>query len=783
MALYVDSTGDEKKPQLKAPAAGPRPDAGPMDKSELHSLVSGLISSAAQYIDGELSPLRAKATDYYFGRPLGNEEPGRSQFVSTEVRDGVQAVLPSMLRVVFGSERTVEFAPQGPEDVEGADQATEMVHKIFAEENPGFQNTHAMLKDGLVRQLGVWKWWFDESSQITNHKAENVSMQQLELLASDDEVELTRVEQDGEMDAPPEPPAPGQPPAPPAKIPTFSVEFTRTVDEGRIRYAVIPPEEFLYNREDRSLEEAVAVWHRTRKTRGELLAMGIKEKDLEEHGGDDTAVKDNEEVVARVAEELSADEIEAGKANEKHLYCEGFARVDFDGDGIAELRKICTLGPGHYPVLNEPADDINLAIFVPDPEPHTMTGQSWADRLMDLQRYKSMLMRGMSDSLAMSIFPRTVYQSGMVNLADVLNVAPGAPIRATGDPNTVIREFAHSFLGKETLPVIDLVDTINERRTGQNRGVSGLDADALQSSAPGAVEAAVSAAQAQQEMLVRIFAEMALKPLFKGIYKLLIKHQPRKRMAKLRNRWVEVDPRTWNADMDVQVNVALGSGMIGEKIATLDMIATKQAEVMEKAGPSNPIVGWKEYRDTLAEMIELRGKKNTDKYLKPVTQEQLDKMAEDAAKQGPPPSPDMMLAQAQIESTKMKVEADIKNNELKAQRDLMLKQADMAMRWKEIQMEDERERIRAASEDDRERDKQAAEIQLKVKELELKHQMDIREAELSAEIELTRSTNQAGPGEEKSAAPAASSKKRRVQIQRDPETNAMTGWHEEEAHE
>ena len=768
MAYSSDKVEGEIKPKLSAPAAGPRPDEGPMDDSEFKSLVSGLIQSAINYVDEELGPERTKATDYYNGRPMGNEEPGRSQFISTDVRDGVQAVIPAMLRVVFGAERAVEFVPPRSEDVESAAQASDYVHMVFAEDNPGFLHTHGWIKDGLVRKSGVAKWWWDDTTETSTHKAQNVSAMGLQMLAADEEIELTRIEESGKTED--VPPSPENPQGAPGE-PLYTVEFTRTVTDGRARWTIIPPEEFLYNREARSLAESTALWHRTRKTRGELIALGIDPKVIDEHGGDDPSAKDSEEVYARNPGEMgSTQDEEAGKANAKHLYCEGFARIDFDGDGVAEIRKVCALGPGHHPVVNDPAapEDVNFALFVPDPEPHTMTGLSWADRLMDLQQYKSMLMRGLSDSLAMSIFPRVVYKAGEANLADILNNAPGAPIRSTGDPNSTVREFAHSFLGKEAMPVIDLIDTINERRTGQNRGVSSLDADALQSSTPAAVAAAVSASQAQQELLVRVFAETALKPLFRGLLRLLVTHQPRPRMARLRNQWVEVDPRSWNIDMDATVSVALGSGLIEEKIQTLDGISTKQMEIMAQA-PQNPIVGWKELRDTLAEMTELRGRKNSAKYWKPVTQDQLDQMAAEAAKQGPPPSPEMMLAQAQIESTKMKVQADIQNKQVEGQRQLALKQAEMAMRWQEVQMEDARDRQRMTLEDDRERDKQASDIQLEIRKMELDHQAEIHTAQLQQDIEFTRATTQAGPSETGSVEgePRPPRRKRHITIARE----------------
>ncbi len=739
MPTYFTNAGEEKK-ITPTPAAGPRPDAGPMKKSELQSLVDGLVSATTQYVDGELSPKRAIQTKYYNGEPFGNEEPGRSQVVITEVRDGVQAVLPSMLKVIFGADRPVEYTPDRADTVPQAEQATDYVYHVFMEDNPGFLHTLAVLKDGLIRGQGAYKWWWDESDNTTSHRFENVTQEQIVLLGEDDEVEITRVEPAGEIDGPP---TPDQPPAP---IPIFVVELTRTLKEGTARFAAVPPEEVCYNREARSKGEATIILHRTRKTHGELIAMGVDKKVIEEHGTADSEQITNEEMIARSFSEVVGEEDEAGEANQRTRYIEAYVRIDYDGDGIAELRKICTIGSGNHIVENEPTDEIPFALYCPDPEPHTMSGQSWSDRLMDMQKLKSALMRAGLDSLAASIFPRTWYKQGDANLADVLNTAIGAPIRTQTGVGAV-GEFAHTFTGKEAFTALAYCDEIVERRTGSNKGAQGLDADALQSSTRAAVAAAVSASQAQQEMLVRIFAEGPLKDLFRGLLRLLVKHQPRARMLRLRNQWVEVDPRTWNADMDVQVNVALGSGLVEEKVETLIAISEKQAEIIQQMGPQNPVCGLKQFRDTLAEIAVLRGRKDADRYFKPISVEDEQKMAEEAANTPPQDPPEVVIAKAEIEAKKIESQARLQLDEMKTKREFAIKQADMALRMKEVQLTDAREREVALREDDRQRDKQASEETLAIRKMELEYQTTIREAELKAEIELTRSTTQASPGE------------------------------------
>jgi hypothetical protein len=734
MADVYQPTTDAVK---KTPSAGSRPDGGPMTDSELQPLVAGLIEAASSYIDTELSRNRATATEYYQGKKFGNEEDGRSQVVSTDVRDGVRAVMPGMLRVIFGPERVVEFRPRSAETVAVAEQATDFINYVFSEMNNGFLHTHSVLKDGLVKKIGAYKWGWDTSYVKCAYKVENLSQEQLEQLASDDEVELTRIvtAEDG----------------------TSTVEYTRDEKDGSLKLWALPPEEMIYNREARSVEEALFIAHRTEKTHGDLIAMGIDAKIVKEHGGPEPTLRTNPEYIART-EHVSTLGLDppAGEANDKTSYIEGYARIDYDGDGIAELRRITTIGPGRYVVENDPVDHAPFALWCPDPEPHTITGQSWYDLLADMQLMKSALLRATLDSFSASIFPRTWYKTGDANLADVLNTAIGAPIRTQSGAGAV-GTFQQDFVGREGFPILAYCDDVIERRTGQSKGAVGMDADALQSSTPGAVQAATTATQAQQELLVRIFAELTLKPLFRGMLKTMVAHSPRKQVARLRGSWVEVDPRSWDAMMDVTVNVALGAGLVEQKISTIAGIVEEMKFQFATFGLNNPFVTIKQYRDALAEIAELRGRKDASRYWQVITDQQVAQMKqaqEQAAQNPPPPSPEMMLAQAQIQLEQQKAQAKMELERATAQSNIQLEQARLA-RQHQLE-EDKAEREHSARladteqkrhamflEDDRLRDKQASEVVLRRMEIESAHAVKINQADVDAQIEHTRTHTQA----------------------------------------
>lgn len=643
----------------------PRQDKGRMKEEELEKVMRSLLKDAQSLVDDELSPAREKASKYYHGDKFGNEEEGRSQFVVTEVRDTVRGLLPTPLRLFFGAERAVEFIPRTKEKVALAEQATDYTQYVFVEDNNGLMVAYAALLDAFVRKIGVVKWGWEAGRKLAQRNESVAYSEVAELIARED-VDVTAVEPvDGaDVDAAAKSYAAGEDDTSGAK---FNVDYTVKLP-GRVRVWAIPTEEWLVSSDARTVEDAMIVSHRMYKSRGELLALGIEGKVIDEHGGSDTQLDDNAEALERretITSQSRQRELDAGKANEQHLYIESYPLVDYDGDGVQELRKVCTLGPKHHVVMNVPCDERPFAVFCALPEPHMVIGQSYADITMDLQLVKSSVARGMLDSLALAIFPRMVGVEGQVSLEDMLNTSIGNIIRAKRAD--AVQVLAQPFTGEKALTVLEYFDGVSESRTGRSKGATDLDADALQSSTQQGVQAVIDATKAQEDMLCRLFAEMFMKPLFRGIYKLLMKHRPAKRLVKLRGTYVEIDVAHWDSDMDATVNVALGSTAVQQKIDTLNTLKEEQKSVLATFGPTNPLVSLPQYGYTLRKLTELAGYKDTDNFVSDVPMDWQPPQPEGP----PPPSPEEVIAQAQIEIERMKTERELamKQAELDLKRD------------------------------------------------------------------------------------------------------------------
>jgi hypothetical protein len=347
-----------------------------MDEVELQSVVARELEDAIDYIDNYISPERALATKYYRGDPFGNEEEGRSQVVSRDVRDTVQAVMPSLMRVFHGSDEAVSYIPTGPEDVEAAQQATDYANFIMNRDNNGFLAMHSAFKDALIRKVGVIKCFWEDKTEVETYNLTGLDDAALAALAADPDAEIT-VQSSETVGEPQIDPNTGQFIMPPM-VHSVTVEYVRP--DGRVQIEAVPPEEFLISRESKDVETSDYVAHRRIITVSELISMGYSAEEVEDlasaHDDMNTNVERNTRNPA-LSNEMNARNDEAMR---KVLYVENYIRVDYDGDGIAELRKICTAGDGNKILSNTPITMAPFATFTPEPEAHDFFGSSLGRR-------------------------------------------------------------------------------------------------------------------------------------------------------------------------------------------------------------------------------------------------------------------------------------------------------------------------------------------------------------------------------------------------------------------
>lgn len=649
---------------------------------------------------------RAESTEYYLGDAPEGTSSLQSEFISTDVRESILFMLPSIMRTFFGTKKVVEFVPKGPEDIQLAEQQTDYINYIIQQKNNGFQVLYDAFKDALVRKTGFVKVFWDDSIVATTHEYTNLDPQSYQALIIDKDVEIVEesvtMESMTMMD-----PVSGEEIT--QEIPaSYDLTIRRLKEKNQVCIEAIPPEEVLLSRHARDLESSSYVAHRMIKSVSDLVAMGYDQDEVEQHAGYGGSAVDPEayeEIEARNPFDNMVYPNRGDSGGKDVLYVEHYLFYDYDGDGIDERVRVCTIGNGIHVVNVEPWDELPICMFCPDPEPHTAIGSCPADYLKPIQAAKSQIMRDTLDSLGHSIFPRMGIVEGQVNIDDVLNTDIGQPIRMRAPG--MVQPFAVPFVGKEAFPVLGYLDEAKENRTGVSKASAGLNADALQSSTSQAVSATMSGAQGRVELICRHFAEGGLKDMFKTVNNLVIKHQNAQDVYRLNNKFVPVDPRYWDNDKDIVVNVAISKSSDQEKFSVLQNVAQKQEQIMQLLGPQNPLVSLQQYANTLTKMIEMAGFKDSSSFINTEVPPMPPQQQEDSK-----PSPEEMLAQAEMQKAQVT--------------------AQKAM------IDAETDRMKIIMDDDRQRDIEEAQLKVKVVEMQAKYGAQINVAEINAIMERDR---------------------------------------------
>jgi len=641
-------------------------------EEEIVTRVRGEITDSLGYMGDTISQQREQAMQYYYGLPFGNEVAGRSQYVDSTVQDTIEWIKPSLMRVFASGDEMVKFTPHGPEDVAMAKQATDYVNYVFTKDNDGWEILYSWFTDALLSKNGIVKVWWDEYDEEQREEYRGLDETELTALITQEGVEVVEHTEYIEYEQP-----------------VHDIVIKRSQYNGRVKVENVPPSEFLISREAKTIQDARFVCHRVEKTLSELREM-YPDKDLQPEdlgAGDEDLMSYSAERLERYAFDKSARYWEGWGGDEfgdeslrRYWLHESFLRVDQDGDGIAELRKVCTVGS--TVLQNEEIDAVPFVSLTPIKIPHKFFGLSLADLVMDLQLYKSTLMRNLMDNMYNQNFGRYAVLEGQANLDDLLTQRPGGVVRVKS-PNAVMPLQTPS-LEPYSFQMLEYLDGVRESRAGVSRMSQGLNENALTSHTTAtAVNAVMGAAQSRVELIARNFAETGVKELMMRIYELVQKNQDKQRVVMLRNEWVPVRPDAWKDKYDCTVSVALGQGNKDQQMAHLSQMLSFASQAMQGG---LPIVNVQNMYNLGASLVKAMGFQNVDDFLT------------DPSKMPPQPQqPDPKQQEMQMEAQIKQKELEIKQGELqlkaqKIQQEYQKLAVDANLKQQELALEKEQNR-------------------------------------------------------------------------------------------
>jgi hypothetical protein len=681
--------------------------------------------------DGDLSDDRAKAMDHYHGRPYGNEQEGRSAIVSRDLAEAIDWAMPAIMRVFTQSGSLGEFDPVGPDDEDAATQESDYVNQVIMKDNPGFILLHDAIKDTLLLKNGYVKHNWDVATKITEDEYSGLTMDEIAQM-------VTKLEQSGakvEVSAAEATQVTMQTPGGPMPIELWSLRLKVTRKKGKVCIEAVPTEEVRVSKRCRgTLQESPFTEHVTRKTRSDLIEMGMP------HDFVDSLAAFNErdnstQSFARDSVADESDTTDGGATGDRSMdeieYCEAYLKVDWDGDGIAELRKVVTvsekLPPGDE--WNEPISAVPMTSFMAKRMPHRHVGESLDDELADLQEIKTVLLRQLLDNIYLTNNNQWLVNE-RVNIKDFMTSLPGGVKRVSG--NEPVLGAAEPIMSTpivgQILPVVDYMDNIKEGRTGISRSMTGLDPDTLKQSTKGAFLENLNRASQKMEMITRMLAETGVKELVLQVHALLMRHQDKPRVVQMRGKWVQINPQEWQDRTDMTAKVGLGTGNEEERRQKLLLVSSLQ-DKLAAAGLVDP----KHAYAMFAELAETLGFDQPDRFaLSPDSPEFQQKMAN----QKPPPNPmveveqvkgqihlqgKQMDAQTQQQETAAKLQYEREKCEIEAQAAAQIEQ-----------IRHHYESIEAARKDDLERWKVETQEQTKIVLSEMSGAQAVKTASMSA---------------------------------------------------
>ncbi len=687
----------------------------PMSEVKLRAIARAHIRNSANWIGSEIANDREDNMEYYLGGIPGLESlDGRSQVVSSDVQDVVESVMPDMMEIFAGGDEAVRFEPVGPGDEDDADEATQVCNHVWYKENDGYGVTHDWLKDALLQKNGFIKLWADEEEEKTKHVMQGLYIDDLDVLQNDASVEILQVAPAGELANMEELVQRGINPAD-----FYDVEIERTDTRRKIRVMGLAPEDFIISRRSIDLDTAPLLCHQDRTTATELKERGFDPDIVDKLPGYDEH-QFNRERISRWRDEdqwYGRVSVEDQAMREIWIY-ECHLMVDYEETGIAKRYKIFLAGDG-YKILPDP-DTGELAVeeadhpfvsLTPIRMPHKFFGRALADLVIDVMKIKTVLWRQWLDNLYNINNARTIINDS-IDMDDMLTNRVSSVVRMDGDGDvrTAAMPLAPQPIGQIIAPAMEFMDKVKEDRIGIPAVNQGLDPSALHDTATG-INLVLGRAQKRILFIARTFAETGFKQAFKKLHALIVENADRAYTLRLRGKWADIDPRSWNSKMDVSVTVGLGYGTKETQVGLMEALLQKQLTVAQvQQGTDGPFLTKDDIFQALSQWTKLAlGEKDNERYWtdpgNPENKQQ---------QQQPQQDPAVLEAQAKMQLEQQKAQGQQQLAQAKLQGEMQRDQAKMAM------------------------DTQKVEAEIALQREELLHNMQLAREEMNAKLQLER---------------------------------------------
>ena len=524
----------------------------------------------------EIDSLNAELERRYSAEPYGTEVPGRSRFVSNDVRDAVESAHSSLIRMFLGAAPIIKFTASNPEDKKQtaeAEEKTKFVDYLIRGQSNSYKTQNSFLKEILKFKSGWLKYYYEETEETEDHEwtgqseeevvaqldalVANKNNKELELVSSN----ITDTSDDNGLERQLEKATARITEHEENEDGTFNIKVRVKVRRQEIKIVGVPSGSGLISTGAESVDEAELVGDESFKSRGQLLSEGHSRKLVSSLpaasiGG----------VMSRAinTDELgNVPESDFGEwASELVPISDLYVRVDYNGDGIAERRHIEM--SSDIILVNEPFNHVPYAIGSAIITPHSAIGQGWGEQVTDIAEVNTAITRGVLDNIYSVNNVKKIVRVGKdgVNIDEALSNGIGGVIQARGNTPLMdlVMPVVTPFIADKALLVKQHMDQMKAQRVGNQLTSQGLDGDALSKETATRFTGIEKTDQAKIELIARNIVEVPYRKLYEGVAWLAAHNQMDEQEINILGKQLTSNPKTWKYKSSVQTEIGLGAG-------------------------------------------------------------------------------------------------------------------------------------------------------------------------------------------------------------------------------
>lgn len=479
---------------------------------ELTKIIDTYVNQAAGGLStgSELSSQREDAMDYYTQQPRGRLTPtGVSSVVTSDTMEIIDSYLAVISELMLSNSKIARFNPKDPTESHSAKLASEITNDCIFEMNNGWVELNTWIKSALLFKNAAIRWKWEERIEYEFEEYENLTPVEVDTIVSDPNIEIVElVSQDIEEEG------------------SYNyVKIRRAIDKSKIKLENIPPEAFLIDKDTTSIKEAKYIGIQTEYTLSDLREMGFENVDDISDEGSTRNGYTNEDYTRQALNGTSLagfNTEDPEDASMREVYVtESWLRVDRDGDGIAELKRIISVGSTI--LLEEDANSVPIANLNPIEIPYAFYGISMADATKSATEVKTAITRGIVENIYLTNYSRILADPNTVDFRALQSPEPHQIIPTNGNPLSAVQQIQPSTISPSSFSLLEFMNNEKETATGMSRTAQGINSDLFKSgNDANKVSMIEQASQKRIAYIARRFAETGFADMCKGVYSLIL---------------------------------------------------------------------------------------------------------------------------------------------------------------------------------------------------------------------------------------------------------------------